>query len=77
MIIFIFLSHVIACIWVRIGISQYVEIEAGWIWDNEQAGNQYLDFWSIYLTAIYWVIATFTQVGYGDIKGSTDIEYEY
>ena len=75
--IFIFLSHIIANLWINIGLQQYVQNQAGWIWDNEQAGNQLLDFGSLYITAIYWVMATFTQVGYGDIKGSTDAEYEY
>ena len=29
------------------------------------------DFWSFYTAAIYWVITTFTSVGYGDIRGYT------
>ena len=35
------------------------------------------DFWSVYTTALYWVITTFTSVGYGDILGVTDFEYLY
>ena len=35
------------------------------------------DFWNLYSTAFYWVIATFTSVGYGEIIGVTDFEYLY
>jgi len=29
------------------------------------------NFWSFYIAAVYWVITTFTSVGYGDISGYT------
>jgi hypothetical protein len=29
------------------------------------------NFWSFYTAAVYWVITTFTSVGYGDINGHT------
>ena len=35
------------------------------------------DFSSIYITAFYWVITTFTSVGYGDIIGETNLENFY
>lgn len=35
------------------------------------------DFWSLYSTSFYWVITTFTSVGYGDVIGVTDGEYLY
>lgn len=38
---------------------------------------QSLDFKSIYITSFYWVIMTFTSVGYGDVTGSTILEYVY
>ena len=31
-----------------------------------------LDYRSYYIAAIYWVIATFTSVGYGDVFGYTE-----
>lgn len=33
-----------------------------------------MDYWSVYLASIYWVISTFTSVGYGDICGQTSFE---
>ena len=36
---------------------------------------QELNYRSYYISAIYWVITTFTSVGYGDIHGSTQTEY--
>ena len=32
---------------------------------------------SLYISSIYWVIASFSSVGYGDIKGFTTEEYMY
>ena len=31
----------------------------------------------MYATSVYWVIATFTSVGYGDVKGDTPLEYVF
>ena len=44
---------------------------------NHEGGIQLLEFSSIYTTSIYWVITTFTSIGYGDVYGHTDIEYMY
>ena len=40
---------------------------------NNQGGIQKLDFHSIFTTSIYWVITTFTSIGYGDVYGHTDL----
>ena len=44
---------------------------------NNQGGIQKLDFNSIFTTSIYWIITTFTSIGYGDVYGHTDLEYIY
>ena len=48
----------------------------GWIFQShaEDIIQLNLEYWSYYITAYYWVIATFTSVGYGDIHGYTDKE---
>ena len=63
-------SHFFANIWVLIGMQKY-EIKAGWIWANEQDAIQNTDFISLYISSFYWVITSFSSVGYGDIKGNT------
>ena len=71
-----FVSHITACIWMYIGYLQLTH-DLGWIYNNNQAGIQKIDYWSIYTTSLYWVIASFTSVGYGDVKGHTNPEYIY
>ena len=48
----------------------------GWIYSSHINTDIKLElsFWSYYITSIYWVIATFTSVGYGDIRGYTEKE---
>ena len=57
------------------------ENKSGWIQDNISGdllpsyANQ--DFSYLYITAIYWVITSFSSVGYGDITGLTKTEYQF
>ena len=69
-----FVSHVFANIWVYIGEYELVNSDAGWIQTAYEKGIQKKDFISVYITALYWVITTFSSVGYGDITGSTTNE---
>lgn len=69
-------SHLFASFWCLIG-NYMLEKEQGWIYENNQSGIQSKDFSSIYITSIYWVITTFTSIGYGDVYGHTIIEYLY
>jgi ABC-type antimicrobial peptide transport system permease subunit len=32
------------------------------------------DYWSKYITAFYWVITTFSAIGYGEVIGNTKRE---
>ena len=43
---------------------------------GENSG-EYVDNFTIYVASIYWVMTTFTTVGYGDISGNTELEYFY
>ena len=76
----ILVSHFFACIWVLIGQYNYEEYETGWIDRAEKENMVFVEkggFWILYSTDFYWVITTFTSVGYGDIIGVTDFEYFY
>ena len=34
-------------------------------------------FASLYMTSFYWVITSFSSVGYGEIVGNSSLEYGY
>jgi len=36
---------------------------------------QETDYSHLYTSSFYWIITSFTSVGYGDIKGETQFEY--
>jgi hypothetical protein len=58
-------AHAFACIWVKLGNE-----DSGWI----DTLNESHEYGSSYIAAFYWVITTFTTVGYGEIKGTTENE---
>jgi hypothetical protein len=35
------------------------------------------DFFSIYITSVYWIITSFSSVGYGDVYGVTELENSF
>jgi hypothetical protein len=70
-------SYFFACVWILIGQYNLVEEQKGWIYESIESGIQQEDFFSCLITSIYWVITTFTSVGYGDIIGSTPSENFY
>jgi hypothetical protein len=70
-------SYFFACLWILIGTWHLVEHESGWLNDLIEGGVQNEDFISYLITAMYWVITTFTSVGYGDVLGSNPSEYMF
>lgn len=76
LVVLFFVSHFFACSWILIG-KQALENDNGWIYQNSAAGIQRPDYWSLYISAVYWVITSFSSVGYGDIKGHTKEEYQF
>ena len=70
-------SHFFACFWVLIGQMDHQAYQEGWIQVAIDNDIQQSDYYSLYITAFYWTVATFTSVGYGDIKGNTEYEYTF
>ena len=70
-------SHFFACIWMLIGLEEYMENESGWIMSQIEGDTIELDIHSIYITSVYWVITSFSSIGYGDIVGTSDREMGY
>jgi hypothetical protein len=50
--------------------EQYIN-KTGWILNLISSDLQLPDFWSLYITSIYFIITTFSSVGYGDVIGIT------
>ena len=68
-------SYFFACLWILIGLWLLVDHQEGWIKSLVDEQIQEEDFISYLITAMYWVITTFTSVGYGDVLGTTSVEY--
>lgn len=72
-----------ACLWILIGESQFNNDDEGdidgrgWIYAMQENQIMKKDYWSKYIAAFYWVITTFSSVGYGDLTGNTKTEYIY
>lgn len=79
----LFISHIMANIWVLIGQYENMHladqgIRQGWIQVSMRKGiNDSTEFFDLYVISYYWVITTFSSVGYGDITGETNLEYLY
>ena len=70
-----FTVHLFGSMWVYIGRSNPVE---GWVQIKKdllgENDGKDVDNTTLYIASIYWVMTTFTTVGYGDISGNTELE---
>ena len=72
-IIVLFATHLVACLWHAIGIKLDIEdsqectngVEEGWVC-RENLTTQPTGY--TYVAALYWSFSTLTTVGYGDIS---------
>lgn len=64
-----------ANMWVYIGMFVYDNHHTGWVWLMMDKGIQHNEFMPLYITSFYFVITTFSSVGYGDVVGLTKEEY--
>jgi len=60
-----------------IGYKEMVRYDAGWISSQIENNRQTTDVLSLYVSSVYWVIASFSSVGYGDITPKTESEMIY
>ena len=69
----IVITHIVATMWVGIGY-----FDGGWV-DAKKEGGYLVDKdeSTLYIAGIYWVITTFTTVGYGDFAGNNIEEFFY
>jgi hypothetical protein len=73
------ISHMCACVWILIGEAKKNGINEnqenqGWIIKLIDEGMLNDEYWSKYICAFYWVITTFSSIGYGDVIGNTNTE---
>lgn len=77
----ILFSHMLACIWISLGLldtDKLEEFQHSWLLRDENNFPYPDDNKSrttVYCFAIYWILTTMTTVGYGDYTGSTNVEY--
>ena len=74
--IIMIITHFFGCLWVWIGLYYKIKYEQGWI-VKAIGGGILVDegFFDIYIASVFWIITTFTSVGYGDITGEMPFEY--
>ena len=74
--IFLF-THFFGCLWIKIGMIQEYHLGKGWIVMLVDQNMQQNDFDSLYITSVYFIITTFSSVGYGDVYGDTLMEWTF
>ncbi|CAI2363314.1 unnamed protein product [Moneuplotes crassus] len=70
--LFCYTVHALGCIWISIGRGGGDE---GWVEIKSELLEDPSSHSDVYIAGIYWVVTTFTTVGYGDFSGNTNQEY--
>lgn len=73
-----FISHSFAVMWMMLGMNGLYddpEDPSGWV--HHWLDEHHQDFWSIYLASLYYIVTTFSSVGYGEIKTSNSQEMQF
>mmetsp|Transcript_3691 Transcript_3691/g.7896 ORF Transcript_3691/g.7896 Transcript_3691/m.7896 type:complete len:656 (-) Transcript_3691:26-1993(-) len=70
LVMMVIVSHWIACLWIYISVENISNYE-NWI---VSGGYMNSSFMEIYVTAMYWAIASMASVGYGDVKALSIVE---
>ena len=72
---FTLIFHLFACCWIYLGQFSYSDVN-GWVTDTEDKFRgsdmpSYYEEVGIYASSVYFIVTTFTSVGYGDYYGNT------
>ena len=70
----IVIAHYMGCFFFYFGMDAYRETSSGWIIVKEIIDE---DFYTQYITSLYWAFTTMSAVGYGDIVPITRMERAY
>ena len=71
-------AHLLACYWILIGEEYLYQVNSGWIVKLKGDGKlENSGLISLYITSFYFVMTSFSSVGYGDVTGSESYEYLY
>ena len=71
-------AHLLACTWMSIGCDLLYTENVGWIRKSIDEKKLIDDeYWSLYICSIYFIMTSFSSVGYGDITGQVSVEYLY
>ena len=68
--IFLILCHTLACLWFIIAVLEDFE-RTGWVMNF---GYRDASVWTLYIASFYFILATITTVGYGDLNANTEAE---
>lgn len=70
----VFIAHILACAWIFVG---KIEGSRGWISQSPFGNIDHYNELELYITALYWVLATMFTIGYGDFTPVTEIERSF
>ena len=74
----IMIAHLLSAYWIAIGLEYYHFSKTGWIVELVEGGQlNDIELPSLYITSFYFVMTSFSSVGYGDVTGNEPMEYLY
>ena len=68
----ILITHLLACFWLLIGLKGHMTNEEGWVTSQISLGRGVsIEFGSLYVVSIHYIITSFSSVGYGEVLSTT------
>lgn len=69
--VMLFIAHILACAWIYVG---KVDGTEGWIYRSPSGSIGDYSDGELYITAVYFVLATMFSIGFGDFTPVTELE---